>query len=54
MIKTTREVMFGIIDPVHDRVVAMTLSKEAAEALIEKVKFIGVTIEKVQVVITRV
>ena len=46
--------MWGIIDPVNNRVVATTLSKEAAESLIEKVKFIGVTIEKVQVVITRV
>lgn len=54
MIKTTKEVMYGIVDPVQDKVVATVLSKEAAETLIERVKFIGVTIEKVQVVITRV
>lgn len=54
MIKTVKEVMWGIVDPVHDRVVATALSKEAAETLIEKVKFIGVTIERVEVTIVRV
>lgn len=54
MIKTEKKIMWAIIDPVTDKAVMLGVSKEAAERLVQQVKFVGVTVEKVQAVVTRV